>query len=118
MLLIAGLCLALGCGIVGFTDDYTKIKLKRNEGLSPKQKTLGQLIMTFGYTLTLWLSHNTVWYIPFIGNVDFEKIFSPPLYSGSFRFSLFTVASIRLTLPTVSTDFARQLPQLSQSHLS
>ena len=71
--LIAGLCLALGCGIVGFTDDYTKIKLKRNEGLSPKQKTLGQLIMTFGYTLTLWLSHNTVWYIPFIGNVDFEK---------------------------------------------
>lgn len=71
--LIAGLCLALGCGIVGFTDDFTKIKLKRNEGLSPKQKTLGQLIMTLGYTLTLWLSHNTVWYIPFIGNVNFEK---------------------------------------------
>lgn len=73
VLLIAGACLALGCGVVGFTDDFIKIKLKRNEGLSAKQKTLGQLIMTFGYTLTLWLSHNTVWYLPFLGNVNFEK---------------------------------------------
>ncbi|MGN0521339.1 MAG: phospho-N-acetylmuramoyl-pentapeptide-transferase [Eubacterium sp.] len=73
VLLIAGLLLALGFGIVGFTDDFIKIKLKRNEGLSAKQKTLGQLLMTFGYILTLWLSHNTSWYIPFIGTVNFEK---------------------------------------------
>lgn len=38
VLLLAGLILALGCGAVGFIDDFTKIKLKRNEGLSPKQK--------------------------------------------------------------------------------
>lgn len=73
VLIIAGLGLALGCGIVGFTDDFIKIKLKRNEGLSAKQKTLGQLIMTLGYTLTLWLSHNTVWILPFIGPVNFEQ---------------------------------------------
>lgn len=73
VLLLAGLVLALGCGIVGFTDDFIKIKMKRNEGLSPKQKTAGQLIMTFGYILTLWLSHNTSWYIPFIGTINFEK---------------------------------------------
>ncbi len=73
VLLIAGLFLALGCGLVGFLDDFTKIKLKRNEGLTPKQKTFGQLIMTFGYILTLWLSHNTSWYIPFVGTVSFEK---------------------------------------------
>ena len=73
VLLIAGVCLALGCGIVGFMDDFIKIKLKRNEGLSAKQKTAGQLIMTFGYILTLWLSHNTTWKIPFIGSVNFEK---------------------------------------------
>lgn len=73
VLLIAGLVLALGFGIVGFTDDFIKIKLKRNEGLSAKQKTLGQLIMTFGFILTLWLSHNTSWYIPFVGMVNFEK---------------------------------------------
>jgi phospho-N-acetylmuramoyl-pentapeptide-transferase len=73
VLLIAGLCLALGCGIVGFTDDFIKIKLKRNEGLSAKQKTAGQLLMTFAYIATLWLSHNTTWTIPFIGSVNFEK---------------------------------------------
>lgn len=73
VLLIASLALAVGCGIVGFTDDFIKIKLKRNEGLSAKQKTLGQLIITFGYTLTLWLSDNTVWYLPFIGNINFKS---------------------------------------------
>lgn len=73
VLIIAGLLLALGFGIVGFTDDFIKIKLKRNEGLSAKQKTLGQLIMTFGFVLTMWLSHNTSWYIPFVGTVNFEK---------------------------------------------
>ena len=73
VLLLAGLILALGCGAVGFIDDFTKIKLKRNEGLSPKQKTLGQQIVTLGYIATLWMSHNTSWYIPFIGRVNFEK---------------------------------------------
>lgn len=73
VLLIAGLCLALGCGIVGFLDDFIKIKKKQNEGLSAKQKTAGQLLVTFGYILTLWLSHNTTWTIPFIGTVNFEK---------------------------------------------
>ena len=75
VLLIAGLCLAFGCGVVGFADDFIKIKLKRNEGLSAKQKTFGQLVMALGYTATLWLSHNTVWTIPFLGNVNFEKNF-------------------------------------------
>ena len=73
VLIIAGLALALGCGIVGFADDYIKIKLKRNEGLTAKQKSIGQAVMTFAYILSLWLSHNTVWYIPFIGAVNFEK---------------------------------------------
>ena len=73
VLVIASLMLALGCGIVGFTDDFIKIKLKRNKGLSAKQKTLGQFVMSVGYVLTLWLSHNTVWYVPFIGAVDFEQ---------------------------------------------
>ena len=73
VLIIAGLVFAFGCGVVGFTDDFIKIKLKRNEGLSAKQKTFGQLVMALGYTMTLWLSHNTVWNIPFVGNVNFEK---------------------------------------------
>ena len=73
VLIFAALGLALGCGIVGFSDDFIKIKLKRNEGLSAKQKTFGQLVITLGFTATLWLSHNTVWYLPFIGTMNFEK---------------------------------------------
>lgn len=73
VLLVAGLIMALLCGLVGFADDFIKIKLKRNEGLSAKQKSLGQLVVALGYTATLWLSHNTSWNIPFIGVANFEK---------------------------------------------
>ena len=73
ILLVSGLILALLCGLVGFADDFIKIKLKRNEGLSAKQKSLGQLVVAVGYTATLWLSHNTTWNIPFIASVNFEK---------------------------------------------
>lgn len=99
VLLIAGMLLALGFGIVGFTDDFIKIKLKRNEGLSAKQKTLGQLIMTIGYVATLWFSHNTTWNIPFLGTVCFEK--SPLLIVIFWLVSIFiiygTVNSVNLT---------------------
>ena len=54
VLVIASLCLALGCGVVGFADDFIKIKMKRNEGLTAKQKTAGQLLVTVGYILTLF----------------------------------------------------------------
>ncbi len=81
VLIIAGIVLAIGCGAVGFTDDFIKIKLKRNEGLTPKQKSVGQLLISFGYVLTLWLSHNTVWYFPFLGTLNFEKnIFTSALF--------------------------------------
>lgn len=96
---IAGICLSLGAGIVGFTDDFIKIKLKRNEGLSPKQKTLGQLIITLGYILTLWLSHNTTWYMPFIGQVNFEKnIFTAIIFWVLSIFIIYgTINSVNLT---------------------
>ena len=99
VLMVASLCLALGCGIVGFTDDFIKIKMKRNEGLSAKQKTAGQLFVTVGYVLTLWLSHNTVWYIPFIGNVNFEKnVFTGVIFWLISIFIIYgTVNSVNLT---------------------
>lgn len=73
ILLIAAVLLAVGNGLIGFLDDFTKIKLKRNKGLSAKQKTLGQLIVTVSFVATLWLSHNTVWYVPFVGTISFEE---------------------------------------------
>ena len=99
VLMASGMMLALGCGIVGFTDDFIKIKLKRNEGLSPKQKTAGQLIITVGYVLSLWLSHNTTWKLPFIGTVDFERnVFTGVVFWLVSIFIIYgTVNSVNLT---------------------
>lgn len=98
-LLIAGIILSLGCGVVGFADDFIKIKLKRNKGLSAKQKTLGQILMTLGFILTLWLSHNTSWSIPFIGTVNFEKnVFTAIVFWVLSFFIIYgTVNSVNLT---------------------
>ncbi len=99
VLLIAGLTLALCSGAIGFADDYIKIKLKRNKGLSAKQKTLGQLIITFGFILTLWLSHNTCWTLPFIGNINFEKnIFTAIIFWALSFFIIYgCINSVNLT---------------------
>ncbi|MBQ8185037.1 MAG: phospho-N-acetylmuramoyl-pentapeptide-transferase [Lachnospiraceae bacterium] len=35
-----------GFGAIGFLDDYIKVVLRRSEGLTPKQKMLGQLVVT------------------------------------------------------------------------
>ncbi len=73
VLCISGLIMAVAFGLVGFIDDYIKVKLKRNEGLSAKQKSLLQLLVAVAFTLTLWISHNTSWYFPFLGTINFEQ---------------------------------------------
>ncbi len=66
---VSGIVLALGMGFIGFIDDYIKVVKKRNLGLTARQKTFLQFIVSAGYLLALWLSgYNTTW-IPFIGNV-------------------------------------------------
>ena len=40
------LFVTVGFGIIGFLDDYIKIVMKRSEGLNPKQKLAGQIIIT------------------------------------------------------------------------
>ncbi len=57
---------ALGFGAVGFMDDYIKVALKNNKGLSARHKLLGQL----GITLVIWIGllatgHPTTIAIPF-----------------------------------------------------
>ena len=59
---------AVGFGIIGFIDDFKKLILKNTNGLSPKAKMLGLLIIAVGYTLILTnvLSIGTDIYIPFV----------------------------------------------------
>ena len=54
-LLIALVC-AVGFGLIGFVDDWIKIKLKRSEGLTPRQKLLPQIVLSVG--LALWAYFN------------------------------------------------------------
>ena len=44
---------SLGFGIVGFVDDFKKVVLKNTEGLNPKLKMLGLLIISVIYTMFL-----------------------------------------------------------------
>lgn len=67
--LIPVLFVTVGFGIIGFLDDYIKIVMKRSEGLKPKQKMLGQIIITGIFTYYLMNSSEvgTQILIPFTG---------------------------------------------------
>lgn len=73
-LLAGGIFLALGSAVIGFADDYIKAVKKQNLGLSAKQKTGAQLLVGIAYLITLYMSHNTWWYIPFLGKVDVAHV--------------------------------------------
>ncbi len=65
----AGLIMALGFALVGFLDDYIKVVKKRNLGLTVVQKTVIQLLIIFGYLLSMRLTGEQSMFIPFVGNV-------------------------------------------------
>lgn len=68
--LFAGIGLSIGMGLIGFIDDYIKVVKKRNLGLTAKQKTLMQLLVSAAYLLSLALSGMSTTWIPFVGEVD------------------------------------------------
>ena len=71
--MIAGLILALCTGLIGFIDDFIKVVKKRNLGLTAKQKTVMQIIVSAGYLYSLYLGGMTYTRIPFIGTVQIDK---------------------------------------------
>ena len=66
------LFVTVGFGIIGFLDDYIKNVMKRSEGLNPKQKLLGQIVITaiFTYYLISADGVGTEMLIPFTGGFD------------------------------------------------
>ena len=52
--LVPVLFLVLGFGIIGFLDDYLKVVLRRSDGLYPRQKMLGQIIVTTIFVVYIW----------------------------------------------------------------
>lgn len=65
-------------GIIGFIDDYNKIAKKENEGLTPKQKIVLQVL--FGLALAIYMAYaeGTDVFIPFFKvNIHFGILYIP-----------------------------------------
>ncbi len=61
------LFVTLGFGLLGFLDDFIKVALKRNLGLTSKQKLLGQIIISvIVYFMIVQSDFSTVIHIPII----------------------------------------------------
>lgn len=60
---------SLGFGLVGFVDDFKKVVLHNTEGLNPKLKMLGLLIVATIYTIFLseYANVGTELMVPFMG---------------------------------------------------
>lgn len=67
---LAALGLSLGMGFIGFLDDYIKVVKKRNLGLTARQKTFLQLLVSAAFLSTLALCGMDKTWIPFVGMVD------------------------------------------------
>ena len=86
--IIPVLFVTVGFGIIGFLDDYIKIVMKRSEGLNPKQKLIGQIIITGIFACYLLTSKDvgTEMLIPFTGGfedgyyLDLGWLFVPALF--------------------------------------
>ena len=72
---LAGILMALLMAAIGFMDDYIKVVKKRNLGLTARQKTFLQLLVSAAYLATLCLSGMKTTTIPFIGDIDITRGF-------------------------------------------
>ncbi len=68
--LLSGIVMALCMSAIGFMDDYIKVVKKRNLGLTARQKTFLQLLVSAAYLASLALSGMDTTTIPFIGDID------------------------------------------------
>jgi phospho-N-acetylmuramoyl-pentapeptide-transferase len=75
------LLVTVGFGLLGFLDDFIKVVMKRNLGLTSKQKLLGQIVIS------------VIFYFVFIQN-DFSTSVSIPLTDVSFDLGWFYVLFI------------------------
>lgn len=67
-------------GIVGLLDDIVKIKGRRNEGLSPIQKIVFQLVVAAIVSVYMLISGRTQIYVPFTAVTIDIKFYIIPLY--------------------------------------
>lgn len=65
-------------GAIGFIDDFNKVAKKQNEGLTPKQKLLLQVIFGAALAVFMMMKEGTSMLIPFFGKtVNFGILYIP-----------------------------------------
>lgn len=69
---VSGLVMALFFGLIGFVDDFIKVKKKQNEGLTAIQKIILQVLVIAAYFTVRIISGDTSTVIrfPFLGSLD------------------------------------------------
>ena len=68
--MICGIAFALCMAGIGFADDYIKVVKKRNLGLTARQKTFLQLVVSAGYLTALCVGGMNSIILPFFGEVN------------------------------------------------
>lgn len=68
----SGVLMALGFGFIGFIDDYVKVVKHQNLGLTIKQKTVLQLLVSLAYLTGLYMGMQGAphMFVPFIGTLE------------------------------------------------
>lgn len=84
---IISLIALLGCGLLGFIDDYAKVVKERSLGLTAKAKILGQAVIAFaiGVVAVNWAHVPATVTVPWLGTIDLGVLTSS-LTLGHFRF--------------------------------
>lgn len=93
---VSGVVLAFAMGFIGFLDDYIKVVKKRNLGLTAKQKTFIQGLVTALYLLSLALSGMKTTWTPF-GSVDITSGWGLIFWPIAFFFVYGFVNAVNLT---------------------
>lgn len=93
---VSGMIMALLLGVMGFLDDYIKVKKKHNEGLSWIQKVIFQVMIIAAYFATMYISGLSRTVIFFPGGAQWD--------AGWFYYPLMGLAILYLVNAVNLTD--------------
>ncbi len=68
----AVMALTLACGAIGAWDDWLILQAQSNQGLAPRAKLAGQILVAVGFTLWLWWQGNLPTTIALPGGVTLD----------------------------------------------
>ena len=96
-LLLIALTVTVGYGIIGFLDDFIKVYFKRNEGLTPLQKLIFQVLIAAIVAAVAFMH-------PHVGSVFFVPLTLQTIDLSWFAIPIFVVLFLAMTNSVNLTD--------------